>query len=212
MYHAPALILRKDAWGEADCLVTVFTPVAGKIRLLAQGARKHGAKLQGHLEPGFLSDISFVVGKNGYRLTTARVRSSFPGIRGSLPKNRALAFVLATVDQNFFEDGDDAASFFVMLQDLLRAIDDAPDNVVVRRLGVWFTVRLLSFLGLFPDAGSREGERVGILTQLGARDVHTAARVAFEDEVLLDELRGVMRHLGGSVRIPQYVLPSDIGL
>ena len=117
MYHAPALILRKDAWGEADCLVTVFTSVSGKIRLLAQGARKHGAKLQGHLEPGFISDISFVIGRNGYRLTTARVQASFPGIRGSLVKNRALALVLAAVDQNFFEDGDDAAPFFAMLQD-----------------------------------------------------------------------------------------------
>lgn len=212
MYHAPALILRKDAWGEADCLVTVFTPVAGKIRLLAQGTRKHGAKLQGHLEPGFISDISFVVGKNGYRLTTARVRSSFPGIRGSFQKSRALAFVLATVDQNFFEDGDDAASFFVILQDLLLAMEVAPDSVAVRRLGAWFTVRLLSFLGLFPDAGSREGERVGILTQLGAQDAHATVRAPFEDEALWDELRGVMEHLRGAVRIPPYVLRADIAL
>lgn len=212
MYHAPALILRKDPWGEADCLVTAFTPVSGRIRLLAQGARKHGAKLQGHLEPGFISDVSFVVGRNGYRLTTAQVRTSYPGIRVSLAKHRALAFALAAVDQNFFENADDAASMFTMLQDFLAALDEAADAACVRRLLVWFTVRLLSLLGLFPDIGSREGERAGALAELGVRDARAAARLPFHDDALVDELREMMRNLGDAVRIPAHVLAADIAL
>ncbi|OHA08998.1 MAG: DNA repair protein RecO [Candidatus Sungbacteria bacterium RIFCSPLOWO2_01_FULL_60_25] len=212
MYHAPALILRKDAWGEADCLVTAFTPISGRTRLLAQGARKHGAKLQGHLEPGFISDISFVTGRNGYRLTTARARALFPGTRNSLVKNRALAFVLAAVDRNFFEDGDDAALFFAMLQELLAAIDEAPNAAAVRRLSIWFTVRLLSFLGLFPDADSREGGRSGMLLALGARNAGDAARVPLQDDALFDELQEMMRHLRGAVEIPEYVRVTDTAL
>ena len=94
MHHTEALILKKDEWGEADWLITALSADFGKIRLLAQGARKHGAKLQGHLEPGSVSGLSFVVGRNGYRLTGARLAAFPTAVRGSLSKTRALNIIL----------------------------------------------------------------------------------------------------------------------
>lgn len=211
MHHTSALILRKDPWGEADCLVTAFTPFLGRIRLLAQGVRRHGAKLQGHLEPGFVSDISFVIGRNGYRLTTARVRASFPGIRASFGKRRALAFAIAAVDQNFFEGTDGAAPAFAVFEDFLAALDDAPDGAAVRRLLIWLTVRLLSLLGIFPDGGSQEGERSDALAELGSRDARAAARTPSrgDEGALAGDLGHIIRHLGGAVRIPERVLAAE---
>lgn len=212
MYHTSALILRKDPWGEADCLVTVFTPLSGRVRFLAQGARKHGAKLQGHLEPGCISEISFVAGKNGYRLTTARTRAVFPGLQRSLPKARALIFVLTLVDRNFFEDAEGASSLFRTLEEVLGAIERAPDAHGVRRLTVWFTLHLLSFLGLLPDSASREASGSGMLFRFGAENLADAAASPFPDDQLVVELREIARHLNGAVRIPEPVLSGALTL
>jgi DNA repair protein RecO (recombination protein O) len=40
VYRTEAIVLRRSDFGEADRLLTVFTPERGKLRLIAKGARK----------------------------------------------------------------------------------------------------------------------------------------------------------------------------
>ena len=51
MYTTEGIILKKIDVGEANALFTIYTKDYGKIRAVAQGVKKEGAKLQGHLEP-----------------------------------------------------------------------------------------------------------------------------------------------------------------
>lgn len=166
MYHSRALILKKEEWGEADWRVVALTADFGKIRLLAQGVRKHGAKLQGHLEPGAISEISFVIGKSGWRLTTARL-AAFPiGSRSSPLKLSVLAGMLGTIDANLLEERDRARELLETAETALAVLESADDAVAARRLAVWFQVRFLLLLGVFPSPRSPEARWVPLLLEL----------------------------------------------
>lgn len=198
MYHSRALILRKDEWGEADCRLTALTADFGKIRLLAQGARKHGAKLQGHLEPGTVSDISFVAGRNGYRLTTARLRNFPAAARASLPKLHAHAAVLVALDQNLLEEREGARELLATAEAALGALEDAGDTAAVRRLAVWFHVQLAAFLGVFPSPLAPEAKAVPRLLALAARPPGALAAAGDDPDPLEREWAWLVRKLGGA--------------
>ena len=50
VYQTEAIVLRRSDFGEADRLLTVFTPERGKIKLIAKGARKPTSRKSGHVE------------------------------------------------------------------------------------------------------------------------------------------------------------------
>lgn len=212
MYHTKALVLSKGEWREADCLVAALTPDFGKIRLLAQGARKHGAKLQGHLEPAAASDISFVIGRNGYRLTTARLVSFPRSVRASLAKLRAVSAVLAAIDRNVLEERDRAAVLFSAASAAISSIEAADNPAAVERLLTWFYVRLLAFLGLFPSPHTPEALGIPglfLLAGLEARDLASAAVAEAALQLEFDRLR---ERLGDAVRLPNSVAAMPAGL
>ena len=56
---------------EADRIYTIMTRDLGLIRAMAIGVRKEASKLRGNIEPFSLSSVSFVKGKDYWRLTSA---------------------------------------------------------------------------------------------------------------------------------------------
>lgn len=99
MYITEGLILKKIDAGEADAFFIVYTKDFGKIRALAQGIKKEGAKLKGHLELLNLTSIGFVLGKNGERLTRAQIINSWPEIRNDSDKLKTALFMVGFVDR-----------------------------------------------------------------------------------------------------------------
>lgn len=201
MHHTRALIIRQDSWGEADLLVTALTPDFGKIRLRAQGVRKHGAKLQGHLEPGALAEISFVIGRNGYRLTTARLLAFPVASRISLAKLRGLAGILGAIEANVLEERERAAELFAAAAAAVTGIEGSAHLAALRQTYVWFHVRLLALLGLLPSPHSREAAAIGSLLGVAMSKVADCERFA-PPEVLEREFVWLVEHLGDAVRVP----------
>lgn len=195
MHHTQALILRKDEWNEADWLITALTEDFGRIRLLAQGSRKHGAKLQGHLEPGSLVGLSFVVGKHGYRVTTAQLVEFFPAIRTSLSKSRLLFTVLSTLDGHLLESREEARDIFALAATLLTALVSASNVGIVRRLEAWFYVKFLAFLGILPHRSSQEASGYQSLIELGDRAVSEVSALPLSEKALERELAWMVMHL-----------------
>lgn len=212
MHHTRALILRKDEWNEADVLVTALTRDFGKIRLLAQGARKLGAKLQGHLEPGSIAEVSFVIGRNGYRLTTAHLLEFFPDIRASFSKLRALFFVLGALDVNLWEERERAEELFGVVEEALAALEGARRLGTVRRIIVWFVVRFFGLLGVFPPPGSAEAAHASSLFVLAERHADEVDTVATSEEGLEGALRLVVGHLGSAVHLPHARAFADLAI
>lgn len=100
MYSTKGVILKKVDAGETDAFFVIYTEDFGKIRALAKGVKKEGARLKGHCEPLNLSGFQFVLAKKGERLTHAEMQEHWPGIRQESDKMRAAWQILSLFDQH----------------------------------------------------------------------------------------------------------------
>jgi len=73
IHTTPVLVLSSQPYREADRLYSLLTKELGLIRASAQGVRKEHSKLRGSLEPISLSTVSFVKGKEFWRITSSSV-------------------------------------------------------------------------------------------------------------------------------------------
>ncbi len=205
MYHTAGLILKKGEWKEADLLITALTRDFGKIRLMAQGARKHGAKLQSHIEPGSLSELSFVVGRNGYRLTTAQVREPFISLRNSLSKTRALYSILTLVDANLLEERDGAGVLFDIVRETLAAIGRVHEAADVKNILIWGQVKFLEFLGFLPSPHSPEAVHCRSLLALASVALDQVKDFSSGKPAWVREMSWLAGYLDNVVWIPSAV-------
>ena len=123
MHSTEGIILKKTDLGEDGALFTIYTKDFVKIRALAQGVKKEGAKLKGHLEPLSLSSVSFVLGKNGERLTHAALNNFWPGIREDYQKLAAAQKIAILVDQECLP-GEKDEPLWELLAESLLVLDD----------------------------------------------------------------------------------------
>ena len=107
MYSTDGIVLKKTGADEANEFCVIYTKDFGKLKFLAQGVKKESAKLKGHLELYSLSQISFVLGKNGGRLIQARMLNFWPGLRQDLVKIKAARYLIELVEQNCLEGEKD---------------------------------------------------------------------------------------------------------
>ena len=63
-YQTEAVIIKKVKLGEADRILTLYTPHLGKIQGVAKGVRRPRSKLAGHLELLTHSQVSLARGRN----------------------------------------------------------------------------------------------------------------------------------------------------
>ena len=152
MHSTEGIILKKDPYGEADLLVTILTKDFGKIKVMAQGVRKEAAKLKGHLELLAYSAISFVIGKNFYRLTSAEAKDFFLGLRGDFSKLRIAYYITNLIDSNAFEEKGDARLFRLAHETFLKldeiGIDDFHE---LKKVLFEFNAGFLHVFGLLPE-------------------------------------------------------------
>lgn len=77
IYHSEGIVVGSIDIGEADKLLAVFTENFGRIVLLAKGIRFAKSKLRPHLRLFDLARLSFVGGKEFWRLVDAEKIHSF---------------------------------------------------------------------------------------------------------------------------------------
>src|SRR5262249_2893742 len=64
VYGSEAVILRRIDFGEADRILTLFTPTYGKVRAVAKGVRRTTSRLAGHLEPFTRTQLLLATGRD----------------------------------------------------------------------------------------------------------------------------------------------------
>lgn len=148
MYSTEAIMLKKNDIGEADALFTLYTKDFGKMRALAKGIKKEGAKLRGHLEPLSYAAISFVLGKNGERLTHAELRNYWSGIRNDLRKMHAAYRLAEIVDQHCFPGEKDNQLWNVLIENFLRLEKLEKASFVLKDFLQSFRIEFLNCQGL----------------------------------------------------------------
>ena len=80
-YRYTAIVLKNREVGETDRLYTFYTKEQGKIRAVAKGIRKSGAKLASQLENGMRADVAVARTRGTGKITGALAEESYPNFR-----------------------------------------------------------------------------------------------------------------------------------
>jgi DNA repair protein RecO (recombination protein O) len=105
LYRVEAIVLKRSDYGEADRLLTLYTPDLGKIRAIAKGARKPSSRKSGHVELFTHSALLLAKGRNLDIVTQADTLDAFLPLRENLER-LGFAYYLAELVDQFAEEGD----------------------------------------------------------------------------------------------------------
>lgn len=148
VFRTSAIIIRRYEYGEADRLLTLFTPDQGKIRVIAKGVRKPTAKMAGHLE--LYSKVNLLVrrGRDLHRIEQAEQVQPYQPQRESLIWFGYAAYLVELLDR-FSEDEEPNPPLFSLLDIALNWLS-APDAdyALVSR---YYELRLLRLTGFEPS-------------------------------------------------------------
>lgn len=147
LYRTDAIILRRSDFGEADRLLTVFTPDRGKLRLLAKGVRKITSRKAGHVELFMLTDMLVARGRTWDIISQAEVVEAYRNLREDLDKT-SQAYYLAELVDRFTEEHDANRPLFELLALTLAHLSHVDDPFIALR---YFEVHLLSLTGFQPQ-------------------------------------------------------------
>ena len=147
LYRTEAIILRRHDFGEADKLLTLYTPFLGKRRVLAKGVRKPRSRKGGHVELFTHSNLLIAKGKSLDIVTQAETVHSFLPIRRELLRT-SYAYYAAELLDKFTEEGEENRPLFELLLDVLDWLSDADDLDLALR---YYELHLLDYAGYRPQ-------------------------------------------------------------
>ncbi len=147
VYRTEAIVLRRTDFGEADRLLTAFTPERGKLRLVAKGARKPSSRKSGHLELFSHGQYMVAVGRDLDIVTQAETLEPFLSLREDLLRT-TYAYYVAELADAFTAEQDENRPLFELLKDAFGWLCDATDLRLVAR---YYELHLLGLAGYQPQ-------------------------------------------------------------
>ena len=147
LYRTDGLILHHSDFGEADRLLTVFTPRMGRLRLLAKGARKLTSRKAGHVEPFTYVHLLVARGRNLDIVSQVETLESFRPLREDLER-ASQAYYVAELITGFVEEGDENQPLFDLTLATLARLCEARDRMLALR---FFELRCLGLVGFQPQ-------------------------------------------------------------
>ncbi|MGH2448484.1 MAG: DNA repair protein RecO [Chloroflexota bacterium] len=130
IYRSEALVLKASDFGEADRLLTLFTPDKGKLRAIAKGVRKLASRKSGHLDLFMRSTVLIASGRSLDIVTQAELLETFLPIRSDLRRLAHSHYVAELVDKLAGEHNPNQALYAKTLVTLRRlAVSDELDLV-----------------------------------------------------------------------------------
>jgi len=146
-YQTEAIIIKKTKLGEADSILTLYTPHLGKTQGFAKSLRKPKSKLAGHLELLTHSLVSLARGRNIDTITGSQTITSFLPLKTNLELSSRALYVIELVNQ-FTADHIENYRLFQLLLKTLENLCQAEDNELVLR---YFELHLLNEVGYRPQ-------------------------------------------------------------
>ena len=98
-YSTEAIVLRQTALGEADRVLTLFTPDLGKLGAVAKGVRRPVSRTGGHLELLNRVRVTLAQGRTLDVVTDAQATQSFAGLRSRLQSISRAMYAAELVDR-----------------------------------------------------------------------------------------------------------------
>jgi len=147
LYRTSGIVLHRQDFGEADRILTLFTPEYGKLRVIAKGVRRLTSRKKGHVELFTYSTLLIARGRDLDIVTQAETIRSFRGLREDLVRV-TYAYYVAELVNRFTEERDENRPLFDLLLRTLEALAKAEDLRLVAR---FFELHLLDCIGYRPE-------------------------------------------------------------
>lgn len=149
-YRTRAVVLRRRDYGDADRILTLYTPDAGKQQFIAKGIRKTTSRKAGHLELFTHSALLVAKARTWPIITEASTVESFARLRQDLLRIGYAGYVAELVD-SFTETDDENLLLWDLLLVALRYLDTGADEERLRIFVRWFELHFLSLTGFQPQ-------------------------------------------------------------
>lgn len=147
VYKTEAIVLRHINLGEADRIITLYTPGLGKLKAVVRGARKPTSRLCGHVEPLTRCSLMLAHGRNLDTVSQGQILENFLSIRNDLSLTAQALYLIELTDA-FTAEQVENYSVYRLLLEALRRLHKVHHTEILSR---YFEMQLLSFIGYQPQ-------------------------------------------------------------
>lgn len=147
LYKTEAIVLRGRRLGEADRILTLYTPAFGKIDAKAKGVRKTTSRMSGHLQPFTRCMLQLAQGHVSDVVTGCETLESFQGLRDDLERMSRALYACELVDRMLPDRLPGYMTYRLLLDTLRRLEKDENPDAALR----FFEMRLMDQSGFRPQ-------------------------------------------------------------
>ncbi len=147
LYVTDAIVLTRFDYGEADRIMTLFTPAYGKLKAIAKGVRRTKSRLGGSLEPLAELRVALARGRTFDVVTQVQVSHAWLRLRDSL-ESTATAWYLAELADRSLEERHEAEGLYALLRHAYELLDA---GMAPGRVARWYEMHLADELGVRPE-------------------------------------------------------------
>lgn len=153
VYRTHAIVLRRRDYGDADRVLTIFTPEHGRIEVIAKGVRKTNSRKAGHLEPFAHTSLQLAEARTWNIVTEAVTVEPYRHLREDLDAIGRAGYIAELVEA-FGEGEDDHRLLWELSTGALRSLDEIAAGIQHADRNVhlaWFMLHLLAVSGFQPQ-------------------------------------------------------------
>jgi DNA repair protein RecO (recombination protein O) len=147
VYRTEGLVLKAFDVGEADRILTLYTPHSGKLRVVAKGVRRTRSRMSGHLDLFTRSNVLVASARQLDIVTQADTVENFRPLRDDLWRLSYCHYVAELVD-SFGSEALANYPLYKLAIATLRRLSTASDLPLVVRA---FELQLLGMTGYRPQ-------------------------------------------------------------
>ncbi len=147
LYKSEAVVMKRMDLGEADKIVTIFTPHLGKLRVVAKGVRKMTSRLAGHVELFTRSQMLFAKARNLDIITQSETLDAYRPLHEDLERIAHASYATELLDA-LTPDALENYPVYKLIVETLGLISSEPHPDRVAR---WFDLQLLGYMGYSPE-------------------------------------------------------------
>lgn len=140
------IVIRTMPYGEAHKIVTLFTEEAGKITVMARGAKKPKSKLAAVTQPFTHGAYLVRVGRGMGTLSQGEPITSMRYMRENLEATAYASYIVEIIDR-LTEDGQRSTVIYMLLKEALHAINEEYDAEAIALFVEW---KMLPIGGVHP--------------------------------------------------------------
>src|SRR3989337_263405 len=146
LYKTDAIVLRQRRLGEADRILTLYTPAHGKLEAKAKGVRKTTSRMGGHLQPLTRCMVQLAQGRVSEVVAGCQTMESFQALREDLERLSRALYAAELVDRLAPERVPAFATYRLLLE-TLRRLEGEDIDLALR----YFEMRLMDQSGFRPE-------------------------------------------------------------